>query len=270
MRIFCNIGPYVGAVSARAATPSPRGSCPEPFSVTWIEETGSTNSDLVAAARDGAAHGLVLVADHQTAGRGRIGRRWIAPPGGALLCSVLLRPAGPSMLHGAVWAVALAARAAVRPLGADRVELKWPNDLMVADRKLAGILAEGVDVGGTAAAVVVGIGLNVGWAEAPAEVAGTSVTLEELAGRRVDRAELLQSFLTELAPLLALWTDDPPALLEDYRTNLATLGRRVRVTLAAGDVVGEAIAVTPDGALVLQTSGGRRTVTAGDVVHLRT
>ncbi|MCY3805012.1 MAG: biotin--[acetyl-CoA-carboxylase] ligase, partial [bacterium] len=137
-------------------------------SVRFVGTTGSTNADLLAAARDGASEGLVLVADHQTAGRGRHGRSWVAPPGAALLASVLLRPqAGSAALTLLSPAVGLAVRDACADVGAD-VQLKWPNDVIArvpgeagapGEAKLAGVLAES-DVAGGTAAVVAGFGVN--------------------------------------------------------------------------------------------------------------
>jgi BirA family transcriptional regulator, biotin operon repressor / biotin---[acetyl-CoA-carboxylase] ligase len=239
--------------------------------VTWVGVTGSTNEDLAAAARQGAPAGTVLVADHQTAGRGRLGRTWQAPPGSALLCSILLRPPPGAVLHGAVWAVALAARDAVVELTTVTPELKWPNDLLFEGRKLAGILAEAVsgDDPRTVDGVVVGIGLNVAWEEPPPEVAAGAVTLEELAARPVDRRELLIALLVALAPLVDLWGEAPDRLRERYRASLATLGQAVRVIVADGELEGEAVDLTPEGALVVRHRGNDVVVSAGDVVHLR-
>jgi BirA family biotin operon repressor/biotin-[acetyl-CoA-carboxylase] ligase len=237
-----------------------------------VEETGSTNADLVAAARDGAPTGTVLVADHQTAGRGRLGRTWQAPAGSALLCSILLRPAPDAVVHGAVWAVALAARQAVIELAGVEPDLKWPNDLLSSGRKLAGVLAEGVaapDDPSRLAAVVVGIGLNVGWDEPPPEIAAGTVTLEELAGHAVDRDALLRALLGALAPLLELWTAGGFQLHRRYRSALTTLGQAVRVTTAGGDIEGDALDVTADGALVVRVGDDELVISAGDVVHLR-
>jgi BirA family biotin operon repressor/biotin-[acetyl-CoA-carboxylase] ligase len=238
--------------------------------VTWLAETGSTNADLLAAARQGAPHGTVLVADHQNAGRGRMGRVWSAPPGAALLCSVLLRPRPGAGLQGAVWALGLAAHETVRDSVGVQAELKWPNDLMVGDRKLAGILAE--TAGGDA--VVVGMGMNVDWGKSaellPADVAARAVTLAELSEKRVDRIDLLRAMLTRLAPLLEEWDTDPAALRARYRQRLATLGRRVRVTSAVGELEGDAVDLTEDGALLVAADHGElRVVAAGDVIHLR-
>ena len=272
IRIFCSTGSYVGAVSASAATPSWGGGWPEPFRVARVAETGSTNADLVAAARTGEPAGAVLVADHQTAGRGRLGRTWQAPARSALLCSILLRPRPGAVVHGAVWSVALAARAACRRLAGVAPDLKWPNDLLWDGRKLAGVLAEavtGADDPARVTAVVVGIGLNVGWQEPPPGVAAGAVTLEELAGHPIDREALLRELLAELAPLVALWADAPDRLHEEYRSALATLGHAVRVTMAARELDGVAIDVTADGALVVEAGGECVVLAAGDVVHLR-
>jgi BirA family transcriptional regulator, biotin operon repressor / biotin---[acetyl-CoA-carboxylase] ligase len=245
--------------------------------VTWVAETGSTNADLVVRARAGAGHGAVLVADHQTAGRGRLGRTWQAPPGSALLCSILLRPEPSAVVHGAVWAVALAAQSAVAALTGVTPELKWPNDLMVGERKLAGVLAEGVidpEDPLTLSGVVVGIGLNVRWAERPAPhlddgVAARAITVEELGGHSVDRRALLGRLLADLAPLLDRWARHPEELHARYRAHLDTLGRRVRVELGDRELSGVAVDVTPDGLAIRLADGTEEVVLAGDVVHLR-
>ena len=170
-------------------------------------ETGSTNADLLQEARAGAAEGLVLAAETQTAGRGRLGRSWSSPPRAALACSVLLRPAAvpPAargwlpLLTGIAVAAALRAEAGV-PAG-----LKWPNDVLVADRKIAGILAEAHDD-----AIVVGIGLNVTLTAAELPVTGaTSLLLEDAAC--LDRERLLAATLTGLAGRYRAWAADPGA-----------------------------------------------------------
>ncbi|MCU1455592.1 MAG: birA, biotin-(acetyl-CoA-carboxylase) ligase [Acidimicrobiales bacterium] len=268
--------------------------------VRWVDSTGSTNADVLALARDGEREGVVVVADHQTAGRGRLGRTWTAPPGAALLLTVLLRP--PAPLAGATtMATAVAAAEAVEQLTGRSPRLKWPNDLVWPgdgtgpDRKLAGILAE-VDwpPGATAAggwspggptdrvAVAVGIGLNVRWPEGvPADLAELAVTVAELAAQEpvegvlsasVDRVDLLVAFLLALdrgyARLLADGGRD--ATVAAWRIRSATLGRRVRVDLGARDVEGVAVEVTTDGHLVVDGDDGeRRTFAVGDVVHLR-
>jgi BirA family biotin operon repressor/biotin-[acetyl-CoA-carboxylase] ligase len=236
------------------------------WQVSWVAETGSTNSDLVAAARAGAPAGTVLVADHQTAGRGRLGRRWQAPPGASLLTSILLPPelAG-GHLQRLTHAVALAAVAACEELAGVRAVLKWPNDLLVGDRKLAGVLSESVLDGGQAVAVVVGIGINVDWPQELApELAGTLTALNYECGRGVDRHQLLDALLAHLGA--TDWTSVDAA----YRARLATLGRNVRVHSGEEELLGRAVDVTPAGELIVEDATGRHlTIHAGDITHLR-
>jgi BirA family biotin operon repressor/biotin-[acetyl-CoA-carboxylase] ligase len=262
--------------------------------VRWSAETGSTNTDALAWARAGGAEGLVAVTDHQTGGRGRQGRVWVAPPAASLLVTVLLRP--PSRVMGlASTAVGVAMAEAVEEVTGRAPGLKWPNDLVVrgdtadrgaaADRKLAGILAEADWPPGPAAsggwrepgpherlAVVVGVGVNVNWPdELPDGLAEIATALNHLVGHDVDRVDLLVAFLRRLeARYDRLVGDGPPALLDEWRRRSATLGREVRIDLGPRDVEGTAVDITGEGHLVVETPGGdRRTFAAGDVVHLR-
>ena len=239
---------------------------PQRWHVRHFAEIDSTNRYLLDEARRGAADGLVAVADHQTAGRGRFDRRWEAPPGSSLLVSVLLRPApegdaSPAGAHRAVMAVALALAEAVEAVAGVAPGLKWPNDLVVGDRKLAGLLAER-----EGDALVIGAGCNVEWEVFPPELAATSTACNLEAGRSVDRDALLDEFLTRLGTALDTLDEVP----ERYRARLATLGRRVRVERADDVLEGDAVDVTSDGALVVRRDDGTdEIVTAGDVVHLR-
>ena len=134
------------------------------WQIRWLDEVDSTNTSVRDQARQGAAEGLVVVADHQTAGRGRLDRTWESPPGANLLASVLLRPQCEAAdVHLCTEAVALAAADACREVAGVEPVLKWPNDLLVGGRKLAGVLAEAEFSGGTLVAVIVGIGINVAW-----------------------------------------------------------------------------------------------------------
>jgi BirA family biotin operon repressor/biotin-[acetyl-CoA-carboxylase] ligase len=237
--------------------------------VRAVDETGSTNADLLALAREGAPEGIVLVADHQTAGRGRNGRSWVAPPGASLLLSVLVRP--PSRVAGlSSMAMALAASDAVGDVAGRHPRLKWPNDLVwpgdgsAVDRKLAGILAEAHWPSEHEVAVVIGIGLNVNWPEdLPDELRDIATAVNHIAGRDVDRddllAKLLRQFDQRYDELLA------GTIVDAWRTRSATLGRRVKVDLGAETIEGMAHDVTDDGHLVV----GDRTIAVGDVVHLR-
>jgi BirA family transcriptional regulator, biotin operon repressor / biotin---[acetyl-CoA-carboxylase] ligase len=241
--------------------------------VRCFEEIRSTNAELLDEARLGGPEGVVAVADTQTAGRGRLGRTWSAKPGTALLVSVLLRPRlPPSRLPAVMMAAGLAAADAVERVAGFRPGLKWPNDLVVADRKLAGMLAESTSEGGDAP-LVVGVGFNVAAGAYPEELAGAATSCEEEAGHPVDRAELLIAFLDALEGRYATSTgpDGAEATLAEYRLSSATLGRRVRVDLPNGGVVeGLASQIAWNGQLVVVDDGGGHTaVQAGDVLHLR-
>lgn len=223
-----------------------------------LAEVGSTNRVALDLARSGAPEGVVVVASSQTAGRGRRGRAWAAAPGSSLLASVLLRPRlGADRLHLAVAAVALAAADACAAVAGFRPAVKWPNDLVVGDRKLAGVLAEAAGE-----AVAVGVGLNV---SAGGPWPAGAVAAEEVAGRPVAVDAVLDAFLSALAARHGRWE----AVASDYRRACATLGRVVRVELADGCFTGTAADVSDDGHLLVDVGARLRTVAAGDVVHLR-
>ncbi|MDX6418030.1 MAG: BirA family transcriptional regulator [Trebonia sp.] len=254
-----------------------------------VASTGSTNADLLARAtrEPEAREGQVLVAEEQTAGRGRLGRTWTSMPGAALTFSVLLRPVTvPSGRRGwlplmAGVAVASAVRSVTEGGGgagggrAVGAALKWPNDVLVGERKLAGILAEQSPDG---SAVVIGIGLNVATpAHAlPASPAGLPATSLLVEGASVSREALLLEILRQLERWYVAFRADPdPArtgLLDAYRPLCGTLGRMVRVELPVGRVVtGVARDVDPDGRLLVQETAATAVtpVSAGDVIHVR-
>jgi BirA family transcriptional regulator, biotin operon repressor / biotin---[acetyl-CoA-carboxylase] ligase len=242
--------------------------------IVVVERTGSTNADVKAVA-GGAPEGLVIVAEHQTAGRGRLDRAWTAPPRSGLTFSALLCPDGvPAQRWG--WlplAAGLAVATAVsRTAGLD-TRVKWPNDVLHGGRKLAGVLVERVGTPSGAAAVV-GVGLNVTQRED--ELPTPQATSLLLAGGAVvDRADLLLAVLGELGRWYAAWRAsggdaDRCGLRQAYSDRCVTLGREVRAEFPDGtSVTGAARSVDVDGALVIQTAKGPRTVAAGDVTHLR-
>jgi BirA family transcriptional regulator, biotin operon repressor / biotin---[acetyl-CoA-carboxylase] ligase len=226
--------------------------------IRLLDQTGSTNDDVAALAAAGAPEGLVVATDFQTAGRGRLDRRWEAQPGDGLLVSVLLRPAGlaPERRGLVASAVALAARDACEEVAGVSPAIKWPNDLLVGPAKLAGILA--VE---SAGAIVVGMGLNVHGGPPGA------AWLDELAGRRIDRARLLEVWLRSLDLVAADWDE----VAARYRRECATVGRAVSVELSAGDTVtGVASGVDDLGRLMLRAGdGSEKALAVGDVTHLR-
>jgi len=235
-----------------------------------LAQTGSTNADVAAAARAGASEGLVVVADLQTAGRGRAGRSWQAPLRSGLALSVLLRPTSPQESWG--WLPLLAGLAVAGPvadLSGLQVGLKWPNDVLVGERKLAGLLAEVVD-----GAVVLGVGLNVSVREDELPVP-TATSLAVEGSEVVDREPVLRAVLRDLDRRYRSFEeyrgDARAAGLHDaYRSVCTTIGRAVRVMLPGDRVIeGEAVDVDSAGRLVVRTATGTEALAAGDVVHVR-
>ena len=219
-------------------------------------------------ARNGAPEGTVAYADFQSAGRGRLDRVWEAASGSSLLCSILLiPPLDASELYLAVACVALGARAALVRLCGVRPDLKWPNDLMVGEKKLAGLLAEVVTTT-KGLAVVVGIGINLTPLASSSERA-TNVVAE--AGVTISSRALLDILLEEVEwRRRSLEAPDGTARLrEEYERSLVTLGQTVRVQTHDEAVVGEAIGVDHVGRLVVLIDATKRTFDVGDVVHVR-
>ena len=241
-----------------------------------VESTGSTNADLLARALRGEPEGAVLAAEEQRAGRGRMGRTWTSPPRAALTFSLLLKPAVPPARRGwlpLLTGVAVAA-AVTRATGVE-TGLKWPNDLLAADAKLAGILAEAAGD-----AVVVGIGLNVSTEPAefpnPRPGALPAISLRAAGATALNREDILLAILDGFERWYRAWQQaggdpDRSGLRPAYIRLSATIGRTVRAELPGGQALsGPAVGVDSDGRLlVLLASGSEVAVAAGDVVHLR-
>ncbi|RQX16916.1 biotin--[acetyl-CoA-carboxylase] ligase [Micromonospora ureilytica] len=280
--------PPLSAARLRRALVAPNG----PWARLELRaETGSTNADVAEAARADEPEGLVVVAERQTAGRGRRGRVWQSPARAGIATSVLLRPGEavpdrgwlPATPTGYGWLPLLAGVALVETvarLAELEATLKWPNDLLIDDAKCAGVLAEAVP--GRAPdqppAIVLGIGLNVTLRadELPVNPTGLPATSLQLAGAvATDRDPLLRALLRSVADWYDRWRaaggDAVASGLRDaYLAACATVGREVRVLLPNGDsLTGTATGVDPDGQLMVTTSTGARTLAAGDVLHLR-
>jgi BirA family biotin operon repressor/biotin-[acetyl-CoA-carboxylase] ligase len=264
-----------------------------------LEVVDSTNRYLVDLARGGAPEGTAVLARSQTAGRGRLGRRWLDPPaGGSVLCSVLFRPRAGSAVgaaeswHLLTWLVALAGCDACTDAGGVDVQaiearLKWPNDIvigagLVGERKVAGLLAEvAVPPPADDPAVVVGIGINCNWpagwppADDPegAAIAARATALDRVAGQPVDAEAVAARLLARVAARYGkLLADGPPAaaaLASEYRRKSATIGRDIRVELAGETFGGRALDVDDGGRLLVDIGACVRLVEAGDVIHLR-
>ncbi|MEI9941276.1 MAG: biotin--[acetyl-CoA-carboxylase] ligase [Pseudomonadota bacterium] len=216
--------------------------------------TGSTNDDALLAARSGAPHGSLFVADEQTAGRGRRGNTWLAAPGESLLFSLLLRPRlDLAQTSALTLAIGLALRDAIAPQLTDTAQIKWPNDLYVNDRKLAGVLVESQLQGDRLQAVVVGVGLNVATRDFPAEIAARATSLALLGAPRLERETLLQQLLNAMAARLEAYERTGVAgILVELNAADALRDKRVRVDAQVGTGRG----LDDQGRLLLEDDSG--------------
>ncbi|WP_345518973.1 biotin--[acetyl-CoA-carboxylase] ligase [Nocardioides conyzicola] len=252
--------------------PAPLAALAPDLVVELLETTTSTNAVGAERARAGAAEGLVVVAEHQTAARGRLDRTWEAPPRSSLVFSLVLRPTVP-LAHWP-WLPLLTGLTVASTLRAEGYDagVKWPNDVLIGDRKLVGILVERVETPDGPAAIV-GIGINVSLTVADLPVpTATSLAIES--GAEPDRTALLVVLLRALREAYDAWQAGGDRATDELRTAYAaacvTVGRDVRVELP-GDAVltGRATGVDPGGRLVVAGPGGDTVVGAGDVVHVR-
>lgn len=229
-------------------------------SIDYRGEVGSTNTVAEDAARDGVMEGYVVLADRQTGGRGRRGREWRSPEGGVWM-SFVLRPDIPPRDAGVVTlAASVAVARALEELGLSP-RIKWPNDVLLDDRKVCGILVELQADAEVISYAVVGVGLNANVVP-DVDVPATSVAGE--LGREVDRAELVASVLEGFEEVYL--GDD---VLDEWRQRSSTLGREVRIETAGRTVEGRAVGLDPSGALRVDVGGDERVVSAGDCRHLR-
>jgi BirA family biotin operon repressor/biotin-[acetyl-CoA-carboxylase] ligase len=228
--------------------------------------TRSTNDDALLAARSGAPHGSVFLADEQTAGRGRRGHTWLATAGESLLFSVLLRPKLElAQTTALTLAIGLALRDAVAPLISAVSTIKWPNDLLVGERKLAGVLVESQLQGQQLQAVIVGVGLNVATREFPAEIAATATSLALLGAVRLEREALLFDVLEAIATRVAAYEQHGVAgILTDLNAADALRGKRIRVDGTTG--VGRGL--DEQGRLLLEDDERRRHAILSGTVEL--
>ena len=233
--------------------------------IVYFKEIDSTNRYVKKLAGQGAAHGTMVLADTQTAGRGRHGRGWISPAGESIAMSLILRPdVPPAQVARLSLLTALAVANAIgRVTGLD-VRIKWPNDIVAGGRKVCGMLMEMDATPEKVASVVAGVGINVHQTQFPEEIAHSASSLDLLAGRRISRADIVRAFLQEFEQA---WVLGDEAMMRAYCARSATIGQRVQVIGLNGTYTGTAEGVTDSGSLLVRADedGGVREVLAADV-----
>ncbi|MGI9578018.1 MAG: biotin--[acetyl-CoA-carboxylase] ligase [Microthrixaceae bacterium] len=253
----------------------------------WVAETGSTNLDVAEILADAAAEDpkkpidVALVADHQTAGRGRLDRTWEATPGSSLLMTAGTTQDIADDRRGLVLTcMSLAAVEALTSEVSYEAAIKWPNDIVAVgagsdgtDRKVGGILAELTPLDTGQIAIAVGIGINCNWGGIPEHLAEIATSLDLLVGKEVDREMLAVALLVGFARRLDLLgtEDGAGAIVAEARSHSATIGRDVEVHLPTGEIEGRAVDLDSDGALLVESgeSAEIHRVVVGDVIHVR-
>jgi BirA family transcriptional regulator, biotin operon repressor / biotin---[acetyl-CoA-carboxylase] ligase len=248
------------------------------------QELPSTNSEALALAHAGAAHGTVVVAESQSAGKGRRTRTWHSPPGANIYCSVVVRGIGPecALAEWLSWVPltsALAAAEAIQTVTSLSLSLKWPNDLLLHERKIGGILCESSHVSAADTTVVIGIGLNVNMPQGsfPDDLRSIATSLFEVARHPIDRNRLIAQLLFELEQgLNELRSHGSERLRRAYTARCSTLGRRVRALMGPEqELLGTAESISTDGALQIRPVSPSPAgspligIRAADVIHLK-
>ncbi|MGV9713491.1 biotin--[acetyl-CoA-carboxylase] ligase [Gordonia sp. NPDC003424] len=234
-----------------------------------VESTGSTNADLLSRAADEQVAGTVRLTTDQTAGRGRHTRVWEAPAGSQIAMSAAVDVGGRTEHLGWLSLIAgLAVAGAVESVAGVRPTLKWPNDVLIDDRKVSGILSEYSGTG-TAGVAVIGVGVNTTMTAEQLPVP-TATSLQIVIGGDVPVTELAAAYLRGLSDLLTRWPDDIEGLAAMYRDRSDTVGRRVRLALPGDrEIVGTATGIDESGRIVVDADGRGMVVAAADVTHLR-
>ena len=233
--------------------------------IVYFKEIDSTNRYAKKLAGQGAAHGTMVLADTQTAGRGRRGHSWISPAGSSISMTLILRPdVPPAQVAKISLLTALATANAIRRVTGLDVRIKWPNDIVAGGRKVCGMLMEMDATPEKVASVVAGVGINVHQTQFPEEIAHSASSLDLLAGRRISRADIVRAFLQEYERVWALGDE---AMMRAYCARSATIGQRVQVIGLNGTYTGTAQDVTESGSLLVRADedGGVREVLAADV-----
>ena len=243
------------------------------LNVKTFETIDSTNVEAKRQIVDGNKQDLLIVSSHQTAGRGRLTRTWFSPEGG-LYFSLVLRPRlGPQFAPLASLLCGCAVAKGLQSLGIDHVRLKWPNDILVKEDKIAGILNELVSLDPVDSWMILGVGINqnISMNEFPEEIASRSTSVIDILGAETSPETLLCAIINEIDRLLAIVEAEKSfsSVLELWKQMSGTLGRKVHVDDGTKHIVGYAEDLLEDGSLVVLTENGRENVTMGDVTHLR-
>jgi BirA family biotin operon repressor/biotin-[acetyl-CoA-carboxylase] ligase len=232
-----------------------------------FESIDSTNACAKTLAETGTPEGTVVVAEHQTSGRGRLGRAWISDPGTSLLFSVVLRPTLPKELSGFLtfFSAVFIARA-LEEVSGRNVECKWPNDILINGKKCCGILLENSFAQNRLDFSVIGIGINVNQSRFEGDLADRATSLFKEFGVKFDRAKLLQMLLQEADGLLArLKEGKTNEIMEEWTRRCSMFGKPVTVSHGDDVISGTAVSLNPNGGLIVKTSDGQSTFYAGDV-----
>ncbi|HDQ93007.1 MAG TPA: biotin--[acetyl-CoA-carboxylase] ligase [Synergistetes bacterium] len=246
--------------------------CPWGHPVLFWEEIDSTQSPAKEMARQGAPEGVIILADKQTSGRGRLGRRWISPPGGGIYFSVIIRPEiSPEQIQTLSLASAMAVQDAILSEYGIQCQLKWPNDILWQDSKLCGILSEVSSEPGMIHYAVTGIGINANTTDFDMDLGEAATSLASILGHDIDRglmtASVIRRFHEGVRRLESPQERD--VLIAEYADRCDTLGKKVRVLIDDKEITGEACGIGDAGNLMVRTGGTVMTFSAADIIHLR-
>jgi len=242
-----------------------------PFIIHHFTTLRST-SDTVKSMSDAPAF-TVVTADEQTGGRGRRDRSWYSPPGDGLYLSVLLRPVAPVLSPSLISLLsAIAVAETITDLGAREVDIKWPNDVLIAGKKVCGIIAEGATSGNQASSIVVGIGVNLNQRSFPEEIAEDATSLFLATGETTDLARFRDHLLVSLSGWYELWHSGADRRIIERWEELSSYAkhRQVRIATDGEEILGETLGLARSGALLVRTPDGQvRSILAGQVSNLR-
>lgn len=238
-----------------------------PVDVRWFPSVTSTMDVAAGLLQQGSATGVVVVADEQTSGRGRRGSAWASPPGAGVYLSLILRPSAEALATSLLTlAAGVGVREGLLAAAGLPVELKWPNDVIVGRRKIGGILAEGIGIGTPGASVIVGIGINVGGARFPADVAARATSLQAEVGRPVSRGRVVAEVLAAVLDRVNTLEREPGDILQAWRAAApSAVGTPVEWAARDGVARGITAGIDETGALLIATDGGLERMIAGEI-----